>query len=72
MKAYEFPAEVTTDGMVVLPREILTQVLGSQKVRVIVLVDEAVEVQAQSEWSRLAAERFAAGYSDSDAVYDTL
>jgi bifunctional DNA-binding transcriptional regulator/antitoxin component of YhaV-PrlF toxin-antitoxin module len=72
MKAYEFPAEVTADGTVVLPHEILTHFPISQKVRVIVLVDEAAEVQEQSEWSKLAAEKFATGYSASDAVYDTL
>jgi hypothetical protein len=72
MKAYEFPAEVTIDGTVILPREILTHLPSPQKVRVIVLVDEATEVQEQSEWSRLTAESFAAGYSASDAIYDTL
>jgi hypothetical protein len=72
MKAYEFPAEVTVDGTVILPREILTRLPSPQKVRVIVLVDETAEVQEQSEWARLATERFAAGYSASDAVYDTL
>jgi hypothetical protein len=72
MKAYEFPAEVTAEGMVVLPNEVLTHLSSLQQVRVIVLVDESADLRERSEWSKLSAERFVAGYSASDAIYDTL
>jgi hypothetical protein len=77
MKAYEFPAQVTPEGTLALPLEVLTHLSSPQVVRVIVLVNEslvneAVDLAEEADWSRLAAEQFAAGYSESDSIYDTL
>jgi len=47
----------------------------SQIVRVIILVNlvnEPMDIEEQSAWSRLTAEHFLAGYCEGDAVYDTL
>jgi len=44
----------------------------SQIVRVIILVNEPMDSDEQPAWSRLTAEQFLAGYSEGDAIYDTL
>jgi hypothetical protein len=45
---------------------------ANQVVRVIVLINEPPEVEAEANWSSLTAEQFLAGYSEADAAYDTL
>ena len=72
MKAYEFPAKVTSDGRLAWP-DSLSQILPSnQAVRIIVLVDEPTDVEETVAWSHLTAEQFFAGYSEADAIYDRL
>jgi hypothetical protein len=86
MKAYEFPAQVTPEGTLALPSEVLTHLSSPQVVRVIVLVNEASVNEAsgdeamrnestdlaEADWVKLTAEQFLAGYSASDSIYDTL
>ena len=70
MKAYEFAGEVMADGQLKLPESALAQLAGHHAVKVIVLVQDTLEEEA--EWRAMAAEQFLAGYSEADAVYDTL
>jgi hypothetical protein len=35
-------------------------------------VQDSPEEEEESEWNAMAAEQFLAGYSEADAVYDTL
>ena len=72
MKAYEFPAQVTQDGQLRLPEAALAQVNSEQVVRVIVLIQEPVDTEADQAWSTLATEQFLAVYSAEDAIYDAL
>ncbi|MGV0105821.1 hypothetical protein NSTCB13_04583 [Nostoc sp. DSM 114160] len=74
MKAYEFPANVTTEGKIELPDVILQQLVNKQQVKVIILVNEPTEEeQKKAAWHRLAAEQLLKGYSDEDdAIYDTI
>ncbi|MBD1874579.1 hypothetical protein H6F75_13900 [Nodosilinea sp. FACHB-131] len=72
MKAYEFAGEVTADGQLKLPESALAQLVGHHAVRVIVLVQDLPEVEEEAEWSAMVAEQFLAGYSEADAIYDTL
>jgi hypothetical protein len=74
MKAYEFPAKVTSDGRLELPDIQLEDVLFDQKVRIIVLVSEPAEVERpeDADWSRLAIEQFFADNSEADAIYDRI
>ena len=70
MKAYEFAGEVMADGQLKLPESALAQLAGHHAVKVIVLVQDTL--QEAAEWRAMAAEQFLAGYSEADAVYDTL
>lgn len=77
MKAYEFPAKVTSEGKIDFPDDILKYLAVNQEVRVIVLVkeptnSEADEVEEKTDWQRLAAEQFFADYSEEDAIYDEV
>jgi hypothetical protein len=73
MKAYEFAGEVTADGQLKIPEAALSQLAGRQQaVRVIVLVQEPSEAEAEDAWKTLATNQFLAGYSPEDAIYDAL
>jgi hypothetical protein len=73
MKAYEFPANVTDEGKIELPDVILQKLANNQQVKVILLVTEPIEEeQEESAWHRLAAEQLLKGYSEDDAIYDTI
>lgn len=73
MKAYEFPANVTTEGKIELPDVILQQLANNQQVKVIILVNEPTEAeQEEAAWHRLAADQLLKGYSEDDAIYDTI
>ena len=71
MKAYEFPAEVNADGKIRLPEIILKRIPNDQTIRVIIFISEADDEEKQM-WSKVTAEQFLAGYSESDSIYDTL
>ena len=44
-----------------------------QNIRLIALVDESEDdKEYDSDWARVTAEQFLAGYSDSDSIYDTI
>ncbi|MBD2610609.1 hypothetical protein H6G94_04865 [Nostoc punctiforme FACHB-252] len=69
MKAYEFPANVTTEGKIELPDAILQQLVNNQQVKVIILVNEPTEEeQEEAAWYRLASEQLLKGYSEDDAI----
>ncbi|MDZ8108861.1 MAG: hypothetical protein RM338_25005 [Nostoc sp. DedQUE12a] len=73
MKAYEFPANVTTEGKIELPDVIWQQLANNQQVKVIILVTEPTEKeQEEAAWQRLAANQLLKGYSEDDAIYDTI
>lgn len=70
MKAYEFPVKVTADGQLTLPIDFVRTLPSNQTIRVLILIDEPLDSQGDSAWSRLTAAQFLAGYSDVDAIYD--
>ncbi|UKO96287.1 hypothetical protein [Nostoc sp. UHCC 0870] len=73
MKAYEFPANITDEGKIELPDVILQKLANNQQVKVILLVTEPTEAeQEEAAWHRLAAEQLLKGYSEDDAIYDTI
>jgi hypothetical protein len=73
MKAYEFAGKVTTEGKIELPDTILQQLPYNQQVKVIILVNEPSEDEEDNKaWHRLAAEQLLKGYSEEDAIYDTI
>lgn len=73
MKAYEFPAQITTEGKIELPDTVLQQLPHNQQVKVIILVNESSEDEKDDKaWNRLAAEQLLKGYSEEDAIYDAI
>jgi len=72
MKAYEFPIKITTEGKLLLPEALLKLLPENQVVRVIILISEPQDLEEQLYWSRLTAEQFFAGYSETDAIYDRI
>ncbi|TAH51152.1 MAG: hypothetical protein EYC68_11480 [Chloroflexota bacterium] len=72
MKAYEFPVQVSAEGMIELPSVLGELLPRGQIVRVIFLVREPEDVYEQKDWSHLTANEFFSGYADSDAIYDTM
>lgn len=43
-----------------------------EMIRVIILVNEATDVEEDAAWSRFAADQILAQYDDVDAIYDKL
>jgi len=72
MRAYEFPVRVTPEGKLELPDALLKLLPSNQIVRVIILINEPVDMKAQAAWSRLTAEQFFAGHTEADAIYDRI
>ncbi len=73
MRAYEFPAQVTTEGKIELPNTVLQQLPHNQQVKVIILVNEPSEDSEDDKaWHRLAVKQLLKGYSEEDAIYDTI
>jgi len=67
MKAYEYIAEVLSDGHLSIPDNIKQQIKPSEKVRVMVLLEDE-----DASWTKLAMSEFFQDYSDKDAIYDNL
>ena len=68
MKAFEFSAKLSADGLAV-PAEVASQISPDQRIRVILLVPDEKE---DSAWANLTSEQFLKGYAASDSIYDKL
>lgn len=71
MKAYEFPAKISSEGTLQLPATVMKVLSDQQSVKVILLIDESDD-ETEADWNRLATEQFLAGYSETDTVYDKI
>ena len=67
MKAYEYYAEVLADGHLPIPDNLKDKLKAESKVRVMLLFDDE-----ETAWTNFAMCQFLKGYSEKDAVYDTL
>ncbi|WP_414543059.1 hypothetical protein [Nostoc sp. CCY0012] len=73
MKAYEFPANISTEGKIELPDIVLQQLTNNQQVKVILLVNEPTEEEREeTAWYRLTSEQLLKGYNEDDDIYDTI
>lgn len=66
MKAYELPVELSEEGKIELPHELL-KVVRASRTRMLLLIDSDEE-----GWAELTQAQFAAGYAEADSIYDTL
>ena len=69
MKVPAFQAQIPCDGILKVPADIAAQILDDDQVRVLLVIGESTEDEA---WRTLTVDRFLAGYSQSDAIYDSL
>ena len=67
MKAIEFHSALTSDQTLKVPAAIADSISQGQMVRVLVLFAES---NSEENWEQTAATDFAAGYAESDSVYD--
>ena len=72
MRAYEVPVEVTSEGKLEIPESLLSQLTRGEVVRLIVLINDPGDQGEDASWSQLTLEQFLSGYSESDAIYDTI
>ena len=73
MQVYEVPIDITPEGKLELPEALMDRVIRGQSVRLIALFDESSEGRGyDSDWAKVTAEQFLAGYSDADSIYDTI
>lgn len=73
MEAYEFQTRIKPDGRIEVPGEFIKKIKGTRMVRVIVLISEHPESNAEEQsWKCLTEEEFLSGYSEADAVYDQV
>lgn len=71
MKAYEFPTQLTAEGKIELPNNILRHLSQNQHLKVIIMVNEDEE-DSDEAWRRQKSEQLLKGYSEEDAIYDTI
>ncbi len=69
MKAVEFKAKMK-NRLIKVPKNISADLSEDKEVRVIVLLEE-IEKEEDNNFRKLSKQQFLAGYSDSDAIYDS-
>ena len=72
VKVYEFPAKIGPQGNLTLPEDLIKSLTNEEMVRVIIVVNEATEIEEYADWSQFAADQLLAQYDDTDAIYDKL
>jgi hypothetical protein len=70
MKALEFSSQLKPDGTISVPAQVAYQLSPGQSLRVLVLVDE--EADEDADWRRMAADGFFRDDAEGDAIYDQL
>ena len=67
MKAYEYYADVLPDGHLSIPENLKDKLKPESKIRVMLLMEDDNTV-----WSSFTMAQFLKGYSEKDAVYDSI
>lgn len=67
MRAYEYLAEILTDGHLSIPEDLRGKLSGESKIRVMLLLEDE-----NAQWSNFAAAEFMKGYAEKDIIYDSL
>ncbi|MDN3513315.1 MAG: hypothetical protein NG747_02815 [Candidatus Brocadia sp.] len=64
MKAYEYYANVLTDGHLSIPEDLKDKLKPESKVRAMLLLDE------DTAWNNFAMSQFLKGYSENDSFHE--
>jgi hypothetical protein len=67
MKAYEYYAEILPDGHLSIPEKLKSLLTGESKIRVMLLLEDE-----EATWRNFTVAEFMKGYSEKDAMYDSL
>ncbi len=67
MKAYEYYADVLSDGHLSIPENLKDKLKPDSKVRIMLLLEDE-----NSVWNKFTVSQFMNGYSEKDAIYDSL
>jgi hypothetical protein len=67
MKAYEYYAEILPDGHLSIPEKLKSLLTGESKIRVMLLLEDE-----EATWRNFTVAEFIKGYSEKDAMYDSL
>ena len=67
MKAYEYYADVLSDGYLSIPENLKDKLKPDSKVRIMLLLDDE-----NSVWNKFTVSQFMNDYSEKDAIYDSL
>ncbi|HAP66773.1 MAG TPA: hypothetical protein DCQ99_02940 [Nitrospinae bacterium] len=67
MKAYEYYADVLSDGHLSIPENLKDKLKPDSKVRIMLLLDDE-----NSVWNKFTVSQFMNDYSEKDAIYDSL
>lgn len=67
MKAYEYYADVLSDGHLSIPENLKDKLKPDSKVRIMLLLEDE-----NSVWNKFTVSPFMNGYSEKDAIYDSL
>ena len=67
MKAYEYYAEILPDGHLSIPEKLKSLLTGESRIRVMLLLEDE-----ETMWRNFTVAEFIKGYSEKDAMYDSL
>lgn len=67
MKAYEYYADVLSDGHLSIPENLKDKLKPDSKVRIMLLLEDG-----NSVWNKFTVSQFMNGYPEKDAIYDSL
>ena len=67
MKAYEYYADVLSDGHLSIPENLKDKLKPDSKVRIMLLLEDG-----NSVWNKFTVSQFMNDYSEKDAIYDSL
>jgi len=67
VKAYEYYADVLSDGHLSIPENLKDKLKPDSKVRIMLLLEDE-----NSVWNKFTVSQFMNGYSEKNAIYDSL
>lgn len=67
MQAYEYYADILKDGHLSIPEELKNKLKPDSKVRIMLLLDDE-----EKQWNNFTMSQFLKGYTEQDAIYDSL
>jgi hypothetical protein len=71
MQSIEIPLSINSEGCIFIPNEYLNILPKEKLLKVIIEIPE-VDSQELSDWKKITAKEFFAGYDEGDNIYDSI